>query len=379
MRATYILKTRTSTNDERSDPCGSTDLALLRRFPELAGRVPRQPFVVTPTPVSALPGFAAGAEVFVKHDERSCPLYGGNKPRKLEFVIGAALRRGSRRLITTGGLGTNHGLATTILGRSVGLATTVVLVDQPVTPAVARNLLLSDAYGANLLYGRTVAGAAWRTAAALARSAVRGEHPTLVPTGGSSARGNLGFVSAGLELAEQVAHGELPEPEEIFVPVGSGGTAVGLVVGLRIAGLRSRVRGVLVTDILPPNPRRLARAARATLAGLRRLATSVPQASIGPEDFPLCHDQLGPGYGAPTAAARDALQFAAERGLSLDTTYSAKCLAALRERADHGLPGPVVFWNTYDAVDAETSAPRPADSGRLSPQLQERLRSGANE
>jgi len=368
-------RARANTNQGAEGSSASTDLALLRRFPELVGRLWREPFVAAPTPVSSLPGFAAGVEVFVKHDERCCSRYGGNKPRKLEFVIGAAVRRGSRRLVTVGGLGTNHGLATTILARSVGLAATVVLVDQPVTADVERNLLLSDSFGADLVYGRTVAGVARRTAVALVRSAARGERPTFVPTGGSSARGNLGFVSAGLELAEQVARGELPAPDEIFVPVGSGGTAVGLVVGLRIAGLRSRVRGVLVTDILPPTPRRLARAARATLAGLRRLAASVPPVSIGPGDFPLCRDQLGPGYGAPTAAARDAVGFAAEHGLALETTYSAKCLAALRERARHGSPGPVVFWNTYNAVDVERSAPRPTDPRRLSPQLRDRLRS----
>jgi 1-aminocyclopropane-1-carboxylate deaminase/D-cysteine desulfhydrase-like pyridoxal-dependent ACC family enzyme len=83
--------------------------ALLEAHPTLRARLPRIPFVGAPTPVEPLPlpGLPAGA-LFVKRDERSCPLYGGNKPRKLEWVLGAARARGARRLVTTGGLGTNR-------------------------------------------------------------------------------------------------------------------------------------------------------------------------------------------------------------------------------------------------------------------------------
>ena len=95
----------------------------------------------SPTPVEVFPldGVPAGG-LYVKRDDRSGTSYGGNKPRKLEFIIGAALARGARRLVTSGGLGTNHGLATTILGNEAGLATTLVLVPQPVTDAVRRSL-----------------------------------------------------------------------------------------------------------------------------------------------------------------------------------------------------------------------------------------------
>ena len=91
-----------------------------------------------------------GAQLLVKRDDGSCTSYGGNKPRKLEFVIGSCLERGIRRLVTTGGLGTNHGLATTILGREAGLSTTLVLVDQPLTEKVRESLLFFAAYGAEV-------------------------------------------------------------------------------------------------------------------------------------------------------------------------------------------------------------------------------------
>ena len=294
------------------------------------------------------------------------PSLRGNKPRKLELVIGAALARGSKRLVTTGGLGTHHGLATTLLGREAGLATTLVLVHQPVTPEVVEALALFDAWGAQLLYGANVPGAAAQAARALAQSTLRGERPTLVATGGSSPRGNLGFVSAALELAEQVRDGALPEPAEIWLPVGTGGTLAGLAAGIALSGLRTRLRGVLVTDILPPSPRRLAVAARRTLRLLRRLAPDAALPSVAAADLPLVRDQLGAGYGAPTPAAEEALAIAAERGLRLETTYTAKCFAALLERVRSGsLSGPVLFWNTFNSVDVTAGAPNPPDPSRL--------------
>jgi D-cysteine desulfhydrase len=342
--------------------------ALIRAFPVLRQRCPRRPFTTLPTPVEVFPldGVPEGG-LYVKRDDRSGSSYGGNKPRKLEFIIGAALARGARRLFTSGGLGTHHGLATTILGREAGLATTLVLVPQPVTEAVRRSLLLHAAYGADMIFGPSVPAAALRGAAAIARAAFRGERPYLVATGGSSTAGTLGFVSAGLELAEQVRGGELPEPSEVWVAVGSGGTLAGLAAGLRLAGLASRVVGVLVTDILPPSERGLARAATAALRRLRALGAEVPELAVGPSDFDLLRDQVGPGYGAPTAAGREAIEAAARCGVGLESTYTGKALAALRQRARRAAwpDRPVLFWNTFSSVDVEARAPRPLDPANL--------------
>jgi D-cysteine desulfhydrase len=309
--------------------------------------------------------------LYVKRDDRSCTHYGGNKPRKLEFIIGAALARGARRLVTVGGLGTNHGLATTILGRQAGMATTLVLLHQPVTAGVQRSLLLDAAYGAELVYGANILGTAAQVLRVLSVSAARGERPFLVPAGGSSTRALPGFISAGFELAEQVRDGQLPEPVAIYVPVGSGGTLAGLVAGCRLAGLSARVVGVLVNDILPPSPRRLASAARAGVAQLRRAHSGIPEVAIRASDFDLVRDQLGPGYGAPTPEARDAVAAAADCGLTLETTYTGKCLAAIRARAQQGgLPkGPILFWNTYNGVEVAAHAPAPLDPDALPPRL----------
>ncbi|HEY8494724.1 MAG TPA: pyridoxal-phosphate dependent enzyme [Myxococcota bacterium] len=333
--------------------------ALLRRHPALRA-LPRVAFVPRPTPVEPLrlPGAPEGA-CFVKRDDRSCPLYGGNKPRKLEFVLGAARARGTRRLVTTGGIGTHHGLATTILGRALGMASTVVCVPQPVTDHVRDQLAGMLAFGAELRFARSVPAAAARTAWVLVRATLAGERPLLVPTGGSSALGDIGFVSAAFELAEQVQDGAAPEPAEIYVPVGSGGTLSGLALGLALAGLRStRVVGVLVTDILPPGSRRIRALARATLARLRRLDPSLPDLELAPDAFEIARGQLGPGYGAATEAGEAAAAGARAAGLELETTYTAKCMAELIERLASGRARtPALFWNTYNSVDWRRAAP----------------------
>jgi D-cysteine desulfhydrase len=345
--------------------------ALWRAYPGLRGRLPRRAVLRGPTPAEPLrlPGFGQGA-LWVKRDERSGALFGGNKPRKLEWILGHALARGATRLVTTGGLGTNHGLATAILGREAGLATTLVLVRQPITEAVQRALLLQSAWGATLVYGGNVPGAALAALRVLAASRLRGERPYLVAPGGNSARGRVGALSAGLELAEQVRAGSLPEPLRLYVAVGSGGTLAGLVAGLRLAGIATRVVGVLVTDILAPSPARLAAAARATLRLLRALDPELPVPAIASADFDLLRDELGPGYGAPTPAAERAVALAAQAGLALETTYTGKCLAALLARAGEASPeAPVLFWNTMSAVDAAARAPFPLDPARLPPRL----------
>ena len=344
--------------------------ALFERFPALRGRLPHHAFLPGPTPVGPLP-LPGVPELWVKRDDRSSPLYGGNKPRKLEFLMGEAEARRARRVLTTGGIGTHHGLATTIFARECGIATTLVLVDQPVTAEVRESLRLFSAFGAEVVDARSVPGAVRHGARVLARSWLRGERPYLVATGGTSATGNLGFVSAALELAQQIREGALPEPVALFLPVGSGGSAAGVALGLRLAGLATRVVGVLVTDILPPSPERLARLARASLRRLRRADPGLPALRIEARDFELPRTQLGPGYGATTPEAETALAAAEAAGLRLEVTYSAKCLAEILARGRRGeLPrGPVLFWHTFNGVDVKASAPRPFRPEGLPPRL----------
>lgn len=326
--------------------------------------LPRVPLTLLPTPVHRLErlGIERGLDaVWVKRDDRSGALYGGNKPRKLEFLLGEALRRGYRKVITFGGIGTHHGLATTLCARQAGLRTQLVLLPQPVTEHVRQCLLLDHAYGAELYYAGNVAGVAVTALSLCVRGLVRGDLPWIVPAGGSSPRGALGYVNAAVELAEQVRAGELPEPDFIFVPLGSGGTAAGLMLGLKLAGLSSRVVAVLVTDILPPSAARLRRLARGSLQLLRRYRPRIPAVKVRSGDVTIVRGHLGRGYGAPTAAGESASALLADlEGIQLEPTYTAKCFAALLELATQEpyRGRTLLFWNTYSSVDPAASLPR---------------------
>ena len=336
------------------------ELALVRRFPSLA-RLPRHPLTTLPTPVQPLARLARRSELaalWIKRDDLSGPLYGGNKPRKLEWLLGTARTRGRRGVITFGGIGTHHGLATAICARDAGLRTVLVVLPQPVTEHVRHCLLLDHAAGAELHLAGSVAGVA-ATALRLCAVAVLRRRPlAIVPTGGTSSLGVIGYVNAALELAEQVRAGAMPEPDAIFVPLGSGGTVAGLALGCRLAGLRSHVVAVLVTDILPPSPARLSASPARPCAACNARRPRSRRLRCQAGDVRVVREYLGPAYGAVTDAGLAAQRLLLEQeGIALETTYTAKCMAALLDLAARPPYSgqTVLFWNTYSSVDLRTA------------------------
>jgi len=343
----------------------SEDLALFRAFPALRQRLALARCTELPTRVHRLLelGRAFGArELWVKRDDQTSPLYGGNKPRKLDFLLGDAIARRARSVITFGGIGTNHGVATALFARRFGLRCILGLVYQPVTEKVRHGLLLAQAAGAELHYAPTIARLAARMLPVYARERLRRQRPYVIATGGTNPLGVLGFVNAALELKEQIDAGELPAPDWIFAPVGSGGTLAGLLLGCKLAGLTTRVAGVLVTDILPPGAGRIARQANKAHAFLRRLASGLPYVHVAAAEVHLERGFLGRGYGAPTEAARQARdQLLAAEGIAAETTYTGKCLAALHELSSRPpyRDGRLLYWHTYSAAQGAELEPLP--------------------
>jgi len=317
---------------------------LHERFPALAETLPHLVLSERPTPVREL----AGLGIWVKEDGAfGSGGWGGNKVRKLEWLIPDARRRGRRSILTFGGLGTNWGLATALYAREHGLETALALVDQPIDAHVSAQLARLGASGARIYRthtkARTVAMLPWL----LARGTRGGRPPYLLPAGGSSPVGGLGYVEAALEIAAQVEAGSLPEPAHVVVPVGTGGTASGLALGFQLAGLRSRVVGVVVNDQLRLDAPVFARLARRTAKLLERRGARLGELRLGPDMLDLTREQIGAGYGHPTEAAARAAALAAEEGLPLDPVYTAKAMAGLRAlRAEGRLGDPVLFLHT---------------------------------
>jgi D-cysteine desulfhydrase len=331
---------------------------LYRRYPRLRETLPWVRLGTRPTPVRPLAALnepGEGCPVWLKDDGRFGTAWGGNKARKLEWVLADALAKRRRTILTFGALATNHGLATALYAREHGIRTAIALVDQPPDEHVERQLERLRRSGArlHLTHGkyRTVAALPWL----LARNtdARRLRPPYFLTVGGSSPVGCLGYVDAALELADQVAQGELPEPSHVVVALGSGGTAAGLVLGLRLAGLGTRVVAVLVNDTTRLEPRIVAHLARRTARLLRSRGAGLPACSPAPGDVTVETRWLGAGYGHRTPEAEHARHLLSEReDLALEPVYTGKAMAALLALRDEGAfgEGPVLYWHTHNAL-----------------------------
>ncbi len=324
-------------------------LLLFQRYPALVRAIPRFPLVRRPTPVRPLAalGRAVGMESLWLKDDSGGPPVGGNKARKLEFLVADALRKRRRTLVTLGYLGTNHGLSTALAAREAGLAAQVVLIDEVASDHVRDTLLRLHAVGARMRYAPSELRCAPVVVRALASTGLRRAAPYWVPPGGSSPLGTLGYVEAGLELAAQVHAGELPEPAEVYLPLGSAGTSAGLGLGLAIAGLRTRVRAVRVVSPRMASTARTLKLCRQVWALLRRRGGATgPMPTVRLEAVAGFE---GLGYGTETPEALQALALAREHeALTLEITYTARALAALVSAARDGRDrGPVLLWNTF--------------------------------
>ena len=331
---------------------------LFREYPELEENTPRISLGAFPTPVQRLNQMGY-PNLWIKRDDISSPVYGGNKIRKLEFILGEARRRKTTHIITFGGIGTNHGLATAIFCEQLGINCTLLLFRQPITAGVKQNLLLFNKFKAQTIYKKTL----WKTVVSY-YLLERIKHPGayFVFAGGSNPEGTIGYVNAAFELKEQIDRGEMPEPDVIICPLGSGGTLAGLSLGLQLAGLQIRLTGVRVSEShLGPfqacTQNTVEKLMKQTYALLNKRCRRLPEINIRlPE---ILHDYFGGGYGVPTKAASNVSRLLNDKeGIALDTTYTSKTFAAVYDYCQkHGKDaGSVLYWHTCNSVDLTVQA-----------------------
>jgi D-cysteine desulfhydrase len=186
-----------------------------------------------------------------------------------------------------------------------------------------------------------------------------GTFPRVIPAGGTCPRGIAGYVNAALELKGQISAGEMPEPDFIYVPLGSMGTAVGLALGLKAAGLKCRIIAIRVIEERLANAKKMARLFQETASFLRKLDPEFPEFLLGEGDWTVRDDCLGGGYACFTEKAMKAAALMKEKaGVILNGTYSAKAFSALLDDAEKQvLKGKtVLFWNTYNSRDLSSFA-----------------------
>jgi len=335
-------------------------IPLFKRFPRLGELMPYAPLAALPTPVTHYPDLGEGAgagALYVKRDDATGADYGGNKVRKLAFLLAHARARGATSTVTFGAAGSNHALATAIYARKLGLRPISMLVPQCNAHSVRRNLLHGLAAGAELIPCDSRRDVARRTAEIVVAAHRAGEgRPCIIPAGGSAPLGTIGFADAALELGGQIAGGELAPPHMIYVASGTMGTCVGLLIGLQLAELPTAVVAVRVTSAPYTSPGRARQLHGRTVALLRRLDPDFPALEFPEAQFVLRDDHLGQGYGRYTEASVDAVATArAAAGLCLEGTYTGKALACLLGDGRRGqLAGKnVLFWNTCNGVPQE--------------------------
>ena len=331
---------------------------LFEVYPALRDRLPWTPLATLPTPVQRLSNLGSTEGIpnlYIKRDDLTSPLYGGNKLRKLEFLLAEARRRHARTVITAGGAGSNHALATTIYAAKLGLRTALMLVDQPVARCVGTNLLLDRHYGARLCKTSLLAFPLRLVYVGLTATDWRRLRPPYyIPFGGSSPLGCLGYVNAALELRKQVDDGILPQPDYIHVAAGTTGTATGLTLGLRLARLQTQVVAVRVTDKRLCSRTKMSRLASRTSALLTSLDPSIPAVTVSPGEVTMLDDFIGQRYGQFTPEGMEAVRLMAEQeNIRLEGTYTGKALAgALDFIKSNGLQDRHhLFWNTYNSAD----------------------------
>ena len=333
----------------------SDELELFRRF-SAAHALPWVRLAELPTPLERLPrtGAALGADLWVKRDDLSGRLYGGNKVRKLEFLLGDALAKGHDEVGTVGAIGSHHALATSLYARQLGLRPSVLHLPQPITAHVQRNLrALSTARPALTLVDAETSFTPEDFRANLRAWLEANPDLYYIPSGGSSPVGVLGYVNAALELVAQYDSLGEPLPDVVVVAAGTCGTLAGLLLGFALAGAEVEVVGVRVTPSFLANPAGTARLANACAERLEEVGLrDVPRLQEG--DVTIVDDQFGEDYGVATDEGRAAMALVGGHDdLTLEPTYTAKAFAGLVARAEdfRARGARVLYWHTLSSAD----------------------------
>lgn len=336
------------------------------RYPRLAVALPRLKLADLPTPVEhGLLGCGRGEHpVTIKHDDLSAKRYGGNKVRKLEYLLRRAADRGASRIATFGTVASNHALATALYAKQCGFECTCLLSHQARTPNAPRVLNMHIRNETELV----AFGGDRHTRVTTARRYLQGRGAWVIPMGGSSWLGAVGFVNAALELIDQVAAGELDKPDRIYVANGTMATAAGLAIGFALANVDIEVHAVRVTHPSIANRRGFARMIGKTVTLLNRLDPTIDLGAAQRARVCWRDEFFAGGYARSDHRTEEAVAVAKRQlGLTLECTYTGKAMAALLDdlAAPAGTRDSVLFWHTYNSRPLPVGDARPESTSGL--------------
>lgn len=304
-----------------------------------------------PTPLEHLPRLSAELkrEVFIKRDDHLGPGLGGNKTRKLEYLLAEAQQRGMRKVVTFGGLQSNHARITAAAARKLGLEPHLFYFESRPKQLMG-NLLLNQLIGAHMYFIPLGAGGDASMTLESTNKLVHllawlrvGQH-YFIPVGGHSWRGCLGYVQAAIEIETQARTLGI-ENAHLVLAAGTGGTLAGLLAGLTLIDSSLRLLAIDVGKLWKGFPASLARLTGEICARLGENRV------IRADEIPLLEEVYAtPKYGTPSQACRDAIRrLARTEGILLDPVYTGKAFAGLLDLAEKGQLGsnePIIFLHT---------------------------------
>ncbi len=332
------------------------DYPLFIEYPELKEKLPRKK-LIRKTPVEKLEKLGAEIglkNIWIKRDDLTTEAYGGNKPRKLEFVYAEAINKGKTEIVTPGGIGSNHALATCIFCKQFNLKPVLTLFHQPVTEDVKKKLLYYLYYGAEILYTKSQVGGLLNY---MIKQKLKRKNAYFLYAGGTTPFTNFGHVNAAFELKEQIQNNEMEEPDTIFVTIGSVGTMAGLEAGLRLSGLKTKLIGITVVPsiafilYLLSAKRAVKTQANKTIKIVKKHVPKMRNFIYSP-NFLVNADYYGGEYGGVTDKGLEAIKILKEtENIQLETTYTGKTFAALLDYAKKNPDEKILFWNTYNSIE----------------------------
>ncbi|KKP22562.1 MAG: 1-aminocyclopropane-1-carboxylate deaminase [candidate division TM6 bacterium GW2011_GWF2_28_16] len=340
-----------------------SQIPLFKYYPELNNKLSHVTLGQYPTSIINAQNLAKNLNIknlYIKDDgyidSRNIPT--GNKMRKLEFLLADAINKNYKTICTVGGAGSNHALETLVLAKSLGLDVVLMLDDQLSTSSVIRNLKLMVNYGAKILYIDPIYDTSEKIENYVKDFCDKNNY-YFIPVGGSNEIGCMGFVNAAFELKEQLKVLNMQEPDIIYVTLGSAGTAAGLIVGAKLAGLKSKIIPVRISMTPEYKSNILCELINKINIYIKNLGNNfiITQASVENNqvkyldlDIEIKHDFAGPEYAFITQQAASAVNLLNNfENIKLESTYTGKTLAALVNDANNNLlkDKNVLFWNTF--------------------------------
>lgn len=355
-------KLKSSNASQTPKPSPELELPLYKSFPALKQKLPHIRLATLPTPVEKLESLGSRKSLnhlYIKRDDLCGDSYGGSKIRKLEWLLGDAVHSKSTGVITFGAAGSNHAVATALYAKQLNLQCLLMLLPQPPSEDIRHKLMASHSLGAQIQIRPTLK-AAQKAAARMAKENNSGPSFYVIESGGSSPLGNIGLVNAAFELKEQIEAGLLREPDFIYMALGTMGSAVGLLIGLMAAGLKSALIPVRASSLDTSGENQFLSMFDVTVNELRRADPSFPELKIVREQTRIEGRYLGGGYGIKTKKGEEACSlFHEETGLSLEHTYTGKTFAALLDHAGALRDKSILFWNTFGSRTIPIEIPPP--------------------